>query len=152
MSNETTTGSVASGKKSWRRFIPTIARIIMGLGFLIFGLNGFLNFIPQPKEPMPQGAMDFAGALMKTGYMMPLVMGTQLLVGILLLTNLFVPLALALITPIIVGIVTFHVFLAPSGLPPGIVVAVLDLYLAWTYRGVFRPMLAARARPGPHVG
>src|SRR5882757_5020015 len=110
--------------------LTTGVRILMGLMFFVFGLNGFLNFIPQPKTPMPEGAVAFAGALMKTGYMMPLVMGTQLLVGVLLLLNRFVPLALALIMPIIVGIVTFHIFLAPSGLGPGIVVLILELYLA----------------------
>ena len=59
----------------------------MGLLFLVFGLNGFFNFIPQPKTPMPEGAVAFVGALMKTSYMMPLVMGTQLLVGLLLLSH-----------------------------------------------------------------
>lgn len=120
----------------------------MGLVFLVFGLNGFWHFIPQPKTPLPEGALAFFGALMKTGYMLPLVMGTQLLAGVLLLLNRFVPLALALITPIIVGIISFHIFLAPSGMAPGMVVAVLDLYLAWAYRGAFRPMLAMRAKPG----
>src|SRR5581483_8334688 len=112
--------------------IPTIVRVLMGLMFVVFGLNGFLNFIPQPKTPMPEGAMAFAGALMNTGYMMPLVMGTQLLVGILLLLNLFVPLALALIAPILVGIITFHIFLQPAGLAPGAVILVMELYLAWS--------------------
>jgi hypothetical protein len=119
----------------------------MGLMFTVFGLNGFLNFIPQPKEPMPAGAVAFAGALMQTGYMMPLVMGTQLLVGVLLLLNIFVPLALALIAPIIVGIITFHIFLAPSTLAPGVVILVLELYLAWAYRKSFAPMLAMRVSP-----
>jgi hypothetical protein len=96
---------------------------------------------------MPEGAMAFVGALMNTHYMMPLVMGTQLLVGVLLLLNLFVPLALALIAPIIVGIITFHIFLAPSGIVPGIVVLVMELYLAWAYRSAFRPMLAVKVRP-----
>src|SRR5262245_43453632 len=92
----------------------TIVRILMGLAFTVFGLNGFLNFIPQPKDPMPDGAMAFAGALMNTHYMMPMVMGTQLLVGVLLLTGCFVPLALALIAPVLVNIITFHYFLAPK--------------------------------------
>jgi len=112
MSTQNTTaaaGIAEAPAKSILRHWPTVLRILMGLGFFIFGLNGFLNFIPQPKDPMPEGAMAFAGALMKTGYMMPLVMGTQLLVGVLLLLNRFVPLALALIAPILVGIVTFHV-------------------------------------------
>ena len=134
--------------KSFARHLPTVARILMGLVFFVFGLNGFLHFIPQPKDAMPEGAAAFAGALMKTGYMMQLVSGTQLIVGTLLLLNRFVPLALALIAPIIVGIITFHIFLAPSSIGPGIVVLVLELYLAWAYRGAFRPMLALRATPG----
>ena len=136
----------ASGK-SFTRYLPAFARVLMGLAFFIFGLNGFLNFIPQPKTPMPQGAMDFAMALMKTGFMMQLVSGVQLLVGALLLVNRFVPLALALIAPIIVGIMTFHIFLAPATIGPGIVVLVLELYLAWAYHAAFRPMLAARTIP-----
>jgi hypothetical protein len=115
--------------------------------FFVFGLNGFLNFIPQPKTPMPEGAVAFAGALMKTGYMFPLISGTQLLVGVFLLLNRFVPLALTLIAPIIVNIIAFHIFLAPSGSAPGIVVLILELYLAWAYRKTYRPMLAARAKP-----
>ncbi len=120
----------------------------MGLMFFVFGLNGFLHFIPEPKTPMPEGAGAFAGALMKTGYMMPLVTGMQLLVGVLLLLNRFVPLALALIAPIIVGIITFHLFLAPATIGPGILALVLEVYLAWAYRKVFRPMLAMRVTPG----
>ncbi len=134
--------------KSLARFLPTIARILMGLLFTITGLNGFLHFIPDPKDPMPEGAGAFVGALMKSGYMFPLIMGTQLLVGILLLVNRFVPLALALIAPIIVGIVTFHVCLAPSGLGMALVVLILELYLAWAYSPAYRSMLAFRTTPG----
>ena len=97
---------------------------------------------------MPEAAAAFAGALMNTGYMMQLVTGTQLLVGVLLLLNRFVPLALALLAPIIVGIVTFHLFLAPKGTGMAIFVLVLELYLAWAYRSAFRPMLAMRVTPG----
>ena len=102
---------------------------------------------PEPKTPMPEGAMAFAGALMATGYMMQLVSGTQLLTGILLLINRFVPLALALLAPILVGIITFHIFLAPASIAPGVVVVVLELYLAWVYRDAYRPMLALRVAP-----
>jgi hypothetical protein len=97
---------------------------------------------------LPEGALAFAGALFKTGYMMPLVAGTQVLVGLLLLANRFVPLALALIAPVVVNIVAFHVYLAPSGLPIAIVVLALEVYLAWCYRQAYRPMLVMRAVPG----
>jgi hypothetical protein len=66
----------------------------------------------------------------------------------LLLANRFVPLALALLAPVLVNIVLFHGFLAPSGSGPGLVLLALELYLAWSYRAAFRPMLAARAAPG----
>jgi uncharacterized membrane protein YphA (DoxX/SURF4 family) len=133
--------------KSFARYLPTAARILMGLMFFVFGLNGVHNFLPQPKTPMPEGAVAFATALMKTGYMMRLVTGTQLLVGVLLLLNRFVPLALALIAPIIVGIISFHIFLAPATIGPGAVVCILEIYLAWAYRKAFRPMLASRVAP-----
>jgi len=138
-------------RQSLARHFPTAARIFMGLMFLVFGLNGFLHFIPEPKTPQPEAAMAFAGALMKTGYMFPLIMGIQLLVGVLLLLNRFVPLALALIAPIIVGIVTFHLFLTPSTIAMGMVVLVLELYLAWAYRHAFGPMLKMRSAPASHL-
>src|SRR5438552_3444331 len=129
------------------RYLSTIARILMGLGFTVFGLNGFLNFIPQPSKPMPEGAVAFVGAMMKTGYLFQMVMGTQLLVGVLLLLNLFVPLALVLIMPILLNIIAFHIFLAPSGLAPGLILMAIELYLAWAYRGYYRSVLVARAKP-----
>lgn len=136
-----------SENKSFTRHIPAIARVFFGLMFFVFGLNGFLMFIPAPKDPMPEGAMAFSMALMKSGYMMPLVSGTQLLVGVLLLANRFVPLALALLAPVIVNIFLFHVFLAPATLGMAIVVAAFEVYLAWAYRDAYRDMLVAVAHP-----
>lgn len=133
--------------QSATRHIPTVARILMGLPLVVFGLNAFLNFIPQPTTPLPEGAMAFAGALMKTGYMMQLIGVTQLVVGVMLLTNRFVPLALALFAPFIVNSLCFHIFLEHSGLPMAIVFAAFEFYLAWTYRRAYAPMLAARVTP-----
>jgi len=133
--------------KRLSRILPVTARVLMGLLFFVAGLNGFLQFIPQPKTPMPEGAVAFAGAMMKTGYLFQLVAGTQLLVGALLLANRFVPLALALLAPVVVNIVAFHLFLAPSGLGLAFAVLVLELYLAWAYRDSFRPMLARQTPP-----
>lgn len=124
------------------------ARLLLGLIFFVFGLNGFLHFIPPPKTPMPEGAMAFFGALLKTGYMLPLIMGTQLLSGVLLLVNRWVPLALVLLAPVIVNIILFHAFLQPPGIIPGAVACVLELFLAWNYRNSYFPMLRFRTRPG----
>lgn len=139
-------GATDRPAKSTTRLCPTLARLLMGLAFAVFGLNGFCNFIPQPKEPMPEAVIAFTKALVDAN-IMKIVFCTQLLVGILLLSNRFVPLALALIAPIIVGIITFHVSLLPATIGPGIVVLALELYLAWSYREAFRPMLAMRAGP-----
>lgn len=135
--------STAAPPKCRACCLKMIPRLLMGLIFFVFGLNGFLHFIPQPKT-MPDGAIAFFGALMNTHYMLPLIMGTQVVCGALLLANRFVPLALALIAPVVVNIVAFHAFLEPAGLPMAAVVLVLELYLAWAYRSAFRPMLAAR--------
>ena len=129
------------------RHLPTVARVLLGLSLFVFGLNAFLNFIPQPTTPMPEGAMAFAGALAKTGYMMQLIGLTQLIVGAFLLTNRFVPLALVLFAPFIVNSVAFHLFLERSGLVMAAVFLGLDLYLAWVYRAAYRPLLTARATP-----
>jgi uncharacterized membrane protein YphA (DoxX/SURF4 family) len=127
-------------------YLTLIARILLGLVFCVFGLNGFLHFIPQPKDAMSQEALDFFGGLMKTNYMIPLIFSTQTLGGALLLLNRFVPLALALLAPVIVNILLFHIFLAPSGIPIASVVAGLELFLAWRHRNAFRPMLAFKAK------
>jgi uncharacterized membrane protein YphA (DoxX/SURF4 family) len=147
--NITPTATLPEGRKprSFTRYLATAARFLMGLIFFVFGLNGFLHFIPQPKDAMPEGATAFVGALLKSGYMFQMVSGTQVLVGALLLLNRFVPLALALIAPVVVNILAFHVFLSSSGISIALVVVVLELYLAWAYRNAFRPMLSPRAKP-----
>ncbi|HWB02128.1 MAG TPA: DoxX family membrane protein [Verrucomicrobiales bacterium] len=134
-------------KKSFVRWIPAIARILLGLPLVVFGLNMFLNFIPQPDKPMPAKVVAFMTALMDSGYMMQLIGATLLVSGVLLVTNLFVPLALALFAPFILNSIAFHVFLEPSGLPMAGVFLALELYLAWAYRNAFRPMLAAKTNP-----
>ncbi len=116
----------------------------MALPFLVAGLNGFLNFIPPPKEPMSENATLMLTAFMKSGYMFQLIAGTQLVSAILLLVNRFVPLALALIAPVVVNIVMFHIFLEPKGLGVAIFILILELYLAWSYRAAFIPMLGAK--------
>ncbi|MBI5380706.1 MAG: DoxX family protein [Opitutae bacterium] len=129
------------------RYLPMIARLLAGLAYTTFGLNAFLNFIPQPKTELPAAATAFVGALVQSGYMMPLIGGTQLLAGVLLLTNRFVPLALALLAPFLVNSLAFHLCLERSGLGMAAVFVALELYLAWVYRAAFRPMLAARVTP-----
>lgn len=130
--------------KPFARYATTGARVLFGLGFVVFGLNGFLNFIPPPATPMPERAMTFIGALMGSGYMLPLIAGTQLISGVLLLANRFVPLALLLLAPLLVNIVAFHVFLEPTGLPVALVFLAFEVGLLWAYRAAFRGVLQAK--------
>jgi len=134
------------GKSSAGRIGASIVRVLLGVAFLVFGLNGFLNFIPAPKD-LPPDIITVTTGLVKGGYM-TVVSGAEIIGALLLLTNRFVPLALAILAPIIVGILTFHIAIALPTIVPGIVVLVMELYLAWAYRGAFRPMLRARVSPG----
>jgi hypothetical protein len=126
----------------------SIARYVQGAIFLVFGLNGFLHFLPTP--PMSEAASRFGMALFETGYMLPLIKATEVVVALLLISNRFVPLALTLIAPIIVNIVAFHLFLAPAGLAVPLLLVLTELYLAWRYRSAFAPLL--RSTTGAQVG
>lgn len=137
-------GAIPSRRHSASRIATTIARLLLGLPLVIFGLNGFLNFIPPPATPLPEPAMAFATALANSGYMLPLIGVTQLVVGVLLLLNRAVPLALVIFAPFIVNALAFHVFLEPSGLPMTGVFLALELLLAWRYRTAFGPLFTTR--------
>ncbi len=140
-------GIFSVARRGVARWLPAVARVLLGLVFFGFGLTALLGVMPAPSTPPPDGAMAFGMALMKTGYLFQLLKGTETLVGALLLANRFVPLALALLAPVLVNIVAFHAFLEPDGLPLAIALVAAELYLAWTYRAAYRAMLVARARP-----
>ena len=126
------------------KLLPTVARVVLGLVFFVFGLNGFLQFLPQP--PMPAAALPFLGGLAGAGYFFPLLKATEVIAGVLLLSNRFVPLALTVLAPIIVNIAAFHLVLAPNPIMVAFLL-VAEIYLAWSYRDAFRGVLAAKARP-----
>lgn len=129
---------------SLTRKLPTVARIILGTVFFVFGLNGFLQFLPTP--PVPEQAGSFLAGLAAAGYFFPLLKGVEVVAGAMLLANRFVPLALTLLAPIIVNIAAFHVLLAPGF---GMVALLLstEIYLAWAYRAAFAPLLRSRHEP-----
>jgi uncharacterized membrane protein YphA (DoxX/SURF4 family) len=122
------------------RIAVIIARSLMGLVFLVFGLNGFLHFIPNP--PPPQAVRDFFGALFATGYMLKLIFGVQAIGGALLLLGVAVPFALTILAPVIVNIIAFHIYLSPEpgAMAPALLVAALEVFLAWYYRAAFAPL------------
>ena len=146
MSTQTFTPAVTvSTPGSITRHATPVARILLGLVFFVFGLDGFLHFIPQPTEPPSEPALSFAMGLVKSGYMFPLIKGTEVAVDALLLSNRYVAFALVLIAPVIVNIFAFHAFLAPSGVAIAAGLVVLEVYLAWVHRAAYRPLFAARA-------
>jgi putative oxidoreductase len=117
-----------------------IARILLGLIFLVFGLNIYFNFIPSP--PMSGDVGTLSGLMFKHGWFT--FYGILYIVGaVLLLIGRFVPIGLVLLGPIIVNILLFHLTLAPAGIGPGLVVAVLEIFLIYAYREHFKALFTA---------
>ena len=124
------------------KYVIVIVRVLLGLLFVVFGLNGFLHFMgPMPEMQGQAGA--FITALASSGYIYVIAL-LQVLGGLcLLLGARFVPLGLTLLGPVIVNIVLFHVFLEPAGLLMSLVISTLALFLLWIYRfkfpAIFQP-------------
>lgn len=121
-----------------------VARYLAGVIFLVFGLNGFLNFIPLPP---PAGvAGQFMGALYVSHYLW-VIFAFQLIAGVLLLINRYVPLAVAVLAPVLVNILTFHALMAPGGLPLALFTAVLWVLVFISVRPAFSGLFQARLQP-----
>ena len=127
------------------RFAIIGARVILGLIFTVFGLNGFFHFIPNPEmnEPMTTFMMALAG----TSYFMIVVKVVEVVSGLMILTGRFLPLGLILLAPVSVHILFVHLFLDQAGLAMAIVIVVLQVFLAFAYRDSFSGVLNANARP-----
>jgi putative oxidoreductase len=118
-----------------------VSRILLGLTFLTFGLNGFLHFIPMPP---PSGlAGQYLGALFVSHYL-SVVFLLQTVAGVLLLANLFVPLALTILAPILVNIALFHACLAPQGYAPAVIAVALWSVLFVRERAAFAGLFAVK--------
>jgi putative oxidoreductase len=138
---------IATQKENmFMKAVSTIARYLAGAIFLVFGLNGFLHFIPLPQ---PEGvAAQFIGALFVSHYL-TVIFAVQVIGALLLLLNRYVPLALTVLAPVIVNILFFHALMAPSGLPLALFVsllwalAVVDVRSAFV--GLFQSRVQSRA-------
>jgi len=120
-----------------------IARILMGLIFVVFGLNGFLKFIPM--GPMPTGLAGQFLLVFFQSHWVFFVSAVQLVGGLLLLVNRFVPLALALLGPVIVNIILYHLLLNPAAAQLAVVVAILWIFLFYRYRQYFSGIFVQKA-------
>jgi putative oxidoreductase len=124
------------------KIASTIARYLLGLMFLIFGLNKFIGFIHQTA---PTGlAGQFLGAMFVSHYLLAIA-ALEIVTAVLLLVNRYVPLALTLLGPIVVNILLFHIFLEPSGLPVAIVTVVLWFLVFASVRSAFNGIFAQKA-------
>jgi hypothetical protein len=125
------------------KIINHAARLLLGIIFLVFGLNGFLHFIPMPP---PAGlAGQFLGALFVSHYFVVIFL-LQVIPAALLLVNQYVPLALTVLGPIIVNIVLFHALMEPGGLPLAFVAALLWCVVAYGVRSAFAGLFQRRVR------
>jgi putative oxidoreductase len=118
-----------------------ISRLLLGLIFLVFGLNGFLQFIHLPPPPAMGG--QFFGLLFASHYYV-VIFALQVIAGVLLLVNRFVPLALTILAPILVNIFFFHLLMAPAGLPLAIVVAILWIIVTVRHKLYFSGIFVQR--------
>lgn len=123
------------------KVVVIIAQVLLGLVFVVFGSNAFLNFI---HGPMPTGlAGQFVGALFQSHYLY-LIGGVQVVGGLLVLTNKFVPLGVTFLGPLIVNILAYHLFFDHNGAAIAAVVAILWAFLLWRYRANFAGLFEAR--------
>jgi putative oxidoreductase len=120
-----------------------IARVFLGLIFVVFGSNAFLRFLPMP--PLPKGITgEYLHAFFESGYVYA-IGGLQVIGGLLLLVGRFVPLGLTILGAIIVNIWLFHILMAPElgGMMPAVLVTILELFLVWQYRAAFKGIFSA---------
>jgi uncharacterized membrane protein YphA (DoxX/SURF4 family) len=125
------------------KIVSTIARYLLGLMFLIFGLNGFLNFIHQPPPTNPL-ALQFFGAV-AASHFAAFFFAVQVVGGLLLLSGFFVPLALTMLAAELYNILAFHLTLAPASIGPALVACVLWVLVFLQHRDSFKGVLAAKA-------
>ena len=126
------------------RIAAAIARYLAGAIFLVMGLNGFLNFIHVP--PPTGTAAQFMGALYVSHYLW-VIFAFQVVGGALLLVNRYVPLAVAVLAPVLVNIIVFHITMAPAGLPLALFVALLWAVIFFDVRPAFSGLFQARVQP-----
>jgi len=124
-----------------------ITRTLMGLGFVVFGLNIVHPFLPQP--PVPAGSLmaQFMAVMVPTHWM-TLIGFVQLLGGLLLLLGGTAPLGLVMLGPVLVNILAFHMCIqGGKGIAPGLVFSVIEIFLVYAYRNYFRALFTVSASP-----
>ena len=125
------------------KITTTIARVILGLPFLIFGINYFFPFAPHPQ--LHGAAIDYMTGLTKTGYFWPILRSLEILIGVALISGKFVPLALAILAPINIQILVFHLALEPQNIPMAVIMSILHGFLIYRYWNYYRRIFTLKA-------
>lgn len=128
-----------------KKFAVIAARLLLGLIFFVFGLNGFFVFIEPPEHTLTSGA--FINLLISTGFIY-FEKSLEIIGGVLLLLNQYVPLALAILAPIVVNILLFHFLMERYTLAAGLIPFALWTFLAWEFRQNFAGLFERRAKIG----
>jgi len=120
-----------------------IARLLLGLIFVVFGLNFFFHFITMAQPPMSAPATAFSGGLFGSGYFFQYMKVIEIASGLFLLINRYTALFVVILFPISLNIFLFHAILVPSGVPLGTIVLLLNLFLAFAYRKYYSSLFTA---------
>lgn len=127
------------------KIVVLICRILLGLIFLVFGLNGFFHFLPMKAEGMPPQVITWTGIMMATGWMKA-ISAVQVLGGALVLTGFLLPVGVVLLCALTFNILCFHLgFMGGQGIIPGLVTGFLELAVIYGYRAHFAPLFATKA-------
>lgn len=121
----------------------TITRILLGLIYVIFGLNFFFHFIPMQQPAMSKAATDFSMGLFGAGYFFPFLKVLEIISGIFLLINRYTAFFVLFIFPITLNIFLYHGFLLPSGLVMAAPMLIINLFLGYAYGKYYAPLFTA---------
>jgi hypothetical protein len=128
--------------------LAIILRVLVGLPFLVFGLNHFVPFMKMEPPPLPEAAMQMMGAMVPTHYM-DVVKALEVVGGLMLLVGRFVPLGLVLLVPVTVNIAIWDALIMKYAGPPiGTILLVFEIVLLWLYRSYFLPLFTIKAKVG----
>lgn len=126
--------------------LESVARVALALPLLLFGLDGFLGFLPPDIYPdRGPRATEFLRVIQGSGYLWQVLKVTEVAVGLALLAGRFVPLALVVLAPVVVNITGFHLTMEREGMWLAVYLVVLATFLAWVHRSSYRPLLAWKA-------
>ena len=115
-----------------------LVRLLLGIILIVFGLNKFISFIPLPE--LPENAGKFMSSLLETGYVLKVVGGLEVIIGLLLISKKWVAFALTLLAPISINILLFHLFLDLPGLTVALLIAVLNGVLIYKHWPQYTPL------------